>query len=178
MPIPLRWYCASLHRHHERDAFAHLRRMGFESCIPLVEIERKRSGRTSRVHSPTFPGYGFVRFAVDRPGWQAVWTVPYVKAILGQGADKPTPVPDALVDALMRLKPQDDPRKVPGLTVREGDTVEFTEGAWTDHRGLCIVSETRRAQIAVEIFGRLTKVEADPSILRVVRAAQEGKAAP
>jgi len=176
MSIPLRWYCASLHRHHERDAFAHLRRMGFESCIPLVLREKKRSGRTSFVHSPTFPGYGFVRFATDKAGWQAVWTVPYVKAILGQGADKPTPVPDNLVDAITAMKPQDDPRKLPCL-INEGDEVEFLDGAWTDHRGVCLVPDNRRAQIAVEIFGRITRVEADVSSLRVVRSASEGKAA-
>jgi transcriptional antiterminator RfaH len=170
MPISLRWYCAQLQRHHEADAFRHLHWAGIEAFIPLTPVERTHARKRRIVMAPLLPGYGFVRFDIDRSGWQKVWRTQFVKAIIGASGDKPTPVADGIIQALKGLKPGSDPRP---LLIPEGATVAFNDGPWSDHRGICIMSDDKRALIAVELFGRITKLETDPQNLRVIRL--EGK---
>jgi len=120
--------------------------------------------------APSLPGYGFVRLDVGRPGWQGAWRVPYVVRLIGPEADHPTPIPDRVVDGLRSLPRGGDPRPVlvPAL-VPVGARVRFTEGAWANHQGECILSDARRADIAVAIFGRLTTIGVtDPRTLEVV----------
>lgn len=169
MPIAIRWYCVQLHRRREAEAWNNLRLRGYEAYVPLTRVERRHARQVWIVDAPMLPGYGFVRLDLRRPGWQGVWRAPGIIRILGTNPESPEPVPDALIAALRTLPEGADPR--PALTtalVPEGASVTFSEGAWANHQGVCILSDEKRALIAVSIFGRLSHVEvSDQRQLRI-----------
>ena len=63
---PLAWYCARTKPKHEQIAAANVRkRLNLEVFHPQLRIERATRRGVVRVIEPLFPGYIFVRCAIE-----------------------------------------------------------------------------------------------------------------
>jgi transcription antitermination factor NusG len=151
-------WCAVYTRHqHEKTISTLLESKGFEVFLPLHESTRKWKDRTKVLSLPLFPGYVFVRGAIERR--LPVLTTPGVHMILSQG-ERIATVPEEEIDAIRRTV-EGKFRVEPHPYLRCGERVkvvrgslEGVEGVLTRRKNLCrlILSVDMLAQsVAVEI---------------------------
>jgi len=138
---------------------------------PLVIVERRHGRKSEIVPASMFPGYLFARFSVEQSGWKAIATRPGVRRIFGSHPERPTPVPDAAIKRMMALgydRPiTEDPRTLFD-PIPPGATVEVLDGAWTDHRGVCLWDDGKRARLAMQLFGRELEVQVERHKVRAL----------
>jgi transcriptional antiterminator NusG len=92
--------------------------------------------------------------------WLAVRTTQGVTAFVGAG-DKPTPISQKEVDAIMKFMEMEAPKYKTTFSVSEA--VKITDGPFSDFLGTIesIDEEKGKLKILVSIFGRETPVELD-----------------
>jgi transcription antitermination factor NusG len=73
---------------------------GFESYVPLVELERQWADRRKRVAFPLFPGYVFARFQLGEI--HEILSTPGVVTVVRVNG-YPTPIRDEELDSVRRL---------------------------------------------------------------------------
>jgi transcription antitermination factor NusG len=59
------WYAAYTYGNHEKKAAAEIARRGVESFLPVYRTVRRWSDRRVELEMPLFPGYVFVRLALQ-----------------------------------------------------------------------------------------------------------------
>jgi transcription antitermination factor NusG len=165
-PAP-RWYALSVHARQERAAEAALVERGFEIWLPTRIERRMWSDRIKAVEQALFPGYLFVRTALDaerrvemlkvRQVWDLVGRLPGDRRIAQA-------IPDHEIESLRTVVGADralDP--VSGLVA--GIEVVVGQGALRGARGVVVEAPDGRRRLTVQIgiLGRGVRVvlEAD-----------------
>lgn len=92
-----RWYAAYTCARHEKRVAEQLERRSVESFLPLYETVHRWKNGPARLELPLFPGYVFVRIAVQER--LRVLEVPSVVRLVGFGG-LPTPLPEGEVEAI------------------------------------------------------------------------------
>jgi transcription antitermination factor NusG len=127
-----------------------LERVGVESYLPLVELERKWADRTKRVGFPLFPGYTFARF--PRENLLQVVRTPGLVVVVSENGH-PAPIRDEEMDSVRRFvlgqqetgeAPLPEPWGEPGTPIR------VREGPFKGMRGYLMESRGRR-RVAVKL---------------------------
>jgi transcriptional antiterminator RfaH len=157
-----RWYVAQTHPHAESKASLHLRRQGFDVYLPRYLKQRRHARRIEKVAAPLFPSYLFVGIDLATQRWLAIDSTIGVARLVRHG-DRPAPVPQSIIDALLlrhdadgfvQLQPR--PRFAPG------DKVRVVGGAFCDCLGLYEgMSAHERVTILLELLGRKVRVMLD-----------------
>lgn len=99
------WYAVHTKSRHEDRVFIGLSQKSFQVFLPKIEVWSKRKDRRKKIQIPMFPGYIFVALPnIDNATRLDVLKTFGVVRILGKprGAE-PLPVPDAKIDAIMRI---------------------------------------------------------------------------
>jgi transcriptional antiterminator NusG len=97
---------------------------------------------------------------LDDESWLAVRTTQGVTAFVGAG-NKPTPISDKEVLAIMKFMEQEAPKYKASFSV--GEAVKIVDGPFADFLGSIdsIDEEKGKLKVLVSIFGRETPVELD-----------------
>lgn len=95
------WYAVHTRSRHEKYVHKQLVAASMESFLPLREERRRWKDRWKLVEFPMFPGYLFIHANVSH--LEAVWSVKGVVQVLGDGWERPTPVPDAQIERVQAL---------------------------------------------------------------------------
>src|SRR5438046_2366613 len=112
-----RWYIVHTYSGHENKvAKTLMQRVGsmgfegriFEVLVPTRETIKVRSGKKENVKEKIFPGYILVKMILDDEAWILVRTTPGVTSFVG-AQNKPTPVRDEEVDAIVQFVEQKEP---------------------------------------------------------------------
>lgn len=103
MEESLRWFVAQVKPHADAIACAHLGRRGVQTFAPRLALPRWTARGGAVV--PMFPGYVFVRIALERDFHRVAFS-PGVRRLIGAG-DQPAPLDDRVVDFL-RTRAGDD----------------------------------------------------------------------
>ena len=151
-------WCAIYTRHqHEKTVSEMLQVKGFEVFLPLYESVRRWKDRKKLLSLPLFPGYVFVRGAIERR--LPVLTTPGVHMIISQG-ERVATIPEAEIDAIrrtidgkLRIEPHPFLRCGERVRVVRG-SLEGVEGVLTRKKNLyrLVLSVQMLAQsVAVEI---------------------------
>ena len=136
----------------------------FQVIIPTEdEIEIKDAQRKT-VSRKLFPGYVFVQMVMADDSWYVVRNTPAVTGFAGATSDdraKPTPLPDAEVDQILKQMTSAQPRVNVGFQI--GESVLVTDGPFSDMIGVvdAIDVDKGRVRVLVSMFGRETPVELD-----------------
>jgi len=158
------WFCIQANYRSEQYARSELDQRGFGCLLPLVMVER-RHGRTAKVtEAPMFPGFLFVYLDLAAPGWRNAAHTPGVKRILGPHPERPTPIPERDIRWFLERgydRPIVEDPRVLLPPIEKDASVRILDGIWADHRGVCLWSDGRRAELALTLFGRTTKVTVD-----------------
>ena len=132
----------------------------FQIIVPTRNIVTVKHGKKEEQKEKIFPGYILVRMFLDDMSWLAVRTTQGVTAFVGTG-DKPTPISQKEVDAIMKFMAMEAPKYKTSFSVSEA--VKITDGPFADFLGTIesIDEEKGKLKILVSIFGRETPVELD-----------------
>ena len=135
--------------------------------VPTVKEKRMRSGVLRGVERKLYPGYVFVEMACEDDGsvLENVWFL--VKETSGVGdfigsEGKPTSMPEHDVTQMLAASERaEEQPSLAGLSIKKGDQVKVTDGAFEGYEGEVESVDERRGMVNViiSIFGRMTPVE-------------------
>ncbi len=92
-----------------------------------------------------------------------VRSVPRVMGFIGGTSDRPAPISDKEVDAIMNRLQQVGDKPRPKTLFEPGEMVRVNDGPFADFNGVVeeVDYEKSRLKVSVSIFGRATPVELD-----------------
>lgn len=157
------WYALHTKPHAERQVSTALTARGFETYLPTVRVWRAR--RRQVEEEAFFACYSFVRVSLAEVGLSAITWVPGLRSVVSSEG-RPLPVSPAVIQAIQRHlnhAPVQGSRRI-----EPGDSVTITEGPMRDLEGVFQghLSSMERAQVLINVLGRLTRVEVRESWLR------------
>ena len=136
----------------------------FEVVIPMEDVIEFKGGRKVVAQKKLFPGYLYVRMALDDDSWYVVRNTPGVTGFVGNGA-RPTPLSRKEVEGVLGTGEQEEvgveKKARPRLDFEVGEQVRVTTGPFADFNGVISEIDVPRSKLTVlvNIFGRETPVE-------------------
>jgi transcription antitermination factor NusG len=156
------WYVLWTQSHCERTVCDQLAAHGFETFLPTIRTWSRQRGARKIIALPMFPGYVFVRHAIDKYSYVDILKTRGAVRILGEGWDRLASVPDAEVEALQRIVGTDVP-VFPHPYLREGQPVRITAGPLEGLEGVLVQSKPHKGLlvVSVDLLQRSVAVEVD-----------------
>lgn len=160
-----RWYAAYTRSNHERTAAEQMKRRSIEHFVPTYETVRTWKDRRKRLEMPLFPGYVFVRVAIEER--LSVLVVPGIVRLVGF-ENRPVPVADEEIESLRtivdrRLRPEPHPFLPVGRKVR------IKRGALEGVTGILVRKKGRvRLLISVDLIRQSAAVEVDSADVEAI----------
>lgn len=162
------WYVVWTRSHCEERVTEELATNGFETFFPKAQAWVQRRGKRRRLYAPLFPGYLFVRRAMDANSHAAVLRTRGVVRLLGDGGE-PTPIDGVEIDAVRRLASSGLPLSRRG-PIDRGDRVRVVAGPFAGLEGRFLRSRPHKGLfvIAVTLLRRSVAVEVDAAFVEAV----------
>ena len=134
-----------------------------EILVPTEEIVEVRRGQKVNSERKFFPGYVLVEMDLTDDTWHLVKSTPKVTGFVGGSQNKPTPISQKEVDAILRQVQEGVEKPRPKVLFEMGEAVRVKEGPFTDFHGNVedVNYEKSKLRVSVTIFGRSTPVELD-----------------
>ena len=142
----LRWYAAYIRPRTEAIAASGLEHAGFQVFAPRVRTHHPKRGIAS---APLFPGYLFIRHNLEEYGWPQLNRVPQTLGLV-QFDGIAAPIPDEVIDDLMRRLEETNSTTGFWNTFRASDTVRIRSGRLDSLAQ--VVSEARSPQARVRVL--------------------------
>jgi len=136
----------------------------FDVVIPMEDVIEFKGGRKVVAQKKLFPGYLYVRMALDDDSWYVVRNTPGVTGFVGNGA-RPTPLSRKEVEDVLgtgvKAEAGTEKKVRPRLDFEVGEQVRVTQGPFADFNGAISDIDVARSKLTVlvNIFGRETPVE-------------------
>ena len=137
---------------------------GFEKSVQRALIERiKRSELSEQFGQILVPVEEVVEMEMTDDSWHLVKSTPKVTGFVGGTANRPTPITQKEVDAILRQVQEGVEKPRPKVLFETGEAVRVKEGPFTDFHGNVedVNYEKSKLRVSVTIFGRSTPVELD-----------------
>ena len=131
--------------------------------VPVEEVVEMKNGAKAISERKFFPGYVLVEMEMTDDTWHLVKSTPKVTGFVGGTANKPTPIPQKDVDAILQQVQEGVEKPRPKVLFEMGEAVRVKEGPFTDFHGNVedVNYEKSKLRVSVTIFGRSTPVELD-----------------
>ena len=167
-----RWYVVHAYSGFEKSVLRALReridREGMadlfgQILVPVEEVVDVKNGRRSITERKFFPGYVLVEMEMTDDTWHLVKSTPKVTGFVGGTANRPAPISQREVDAIMQQMQEGVEKPKPKVLFEVGERVRVTDGPFTDFNGSVdeVNYERNKLRVSVQIFGRDTPVELD-----------------
>lgn len=154
------WYVARTKPRREATTAALLEQRGVEIYLPTL-VSRRGSGDRPAAREPLFPGYLFVRLALDSADWLGVRSAPGIGYFLGCGGT-PSPIPDDLVETI-RLRTEAQGSERFRSPYRRGELIVIRHGPFSGLEAVfdgCLTARGR-VRVFLEMVERLVPVALD-----------------
>jgi transcriptional antiterminator NusG len=131
--------------------------------VPVEEVVEMKKGAKAISERKFFPGYVLVEMEMTDQSWHLVKSTPKVTGFVGGTANKPTPISQKDVDAILQQVQEGVEKPRPKVLFESGEAVRIKEGPFTDFHGNVedVNYEKSKLRVSVTIFGRSTPVELD-----------------
>ena len=170
--MSMRWYVVHAYSGQEKSIQAALidriKRSGMadkfgQVLVPTEEVVELKKGQKALSERRFFPGYILVQMDMTDETWHLVKSTPKVTGFVGGTANKPTPITQKEVDAILRQVQEGVEKPRPKVLFEMGEAVRVKEGPFTDFHGNVedVNYEKSKLRVSVTIFGRSTPVELD-----------------
>ena len=170
--MSMRWYVVHAYSGQEKSIQAALvdriKRSGMQDkfgqvLVPTEEVVEMKSGQKAISERRFFPGYILVQMEMTDETWHLVKSTPKVTGFVGGTANRPTPITQKEVDAILRQVQEGVEKPRPKVLFELGEAVRVKEGPFTDFHGNVedVNYEKSKLRVSVRIFGRSTPVELD-----------------
>ncbi len=161
-----RWHALWTRSNCEKLVHDQLTANGFEAFLPVVNVWSRRGGLRHLTHVPLFPGYLFLRHAMDKTSYIAVRKARGLVAVLGERWDRLAAVPDREIEAVQRLLDA----RLPAVAhpyLREGQRVRITRGPLADVEGILLQIKPNKGLlvVSVNLLQRSVAVEVDCTLV-------------
>ena len=129
--------------------------------VPVEEVVDIKNGKRSLTERKFFPGYVLVEMEMSDETWHLVKSTPKVTGFVGGTGNRPSPIPQKEVDAIMQQMQDCIEKPKPKVLFEVGERIRVTEGPFNDFNGNVdeVNYERNRLRVSVQIFGRDTPVE-------------------
>ena len=136
--------------------------------VPTEKVVEVRNKQKRETEQKFFPGYVLVEMEMTDDSWHLVKSTPKVTGFVGGTANKPTPITQKEVDAIMRQVQEGVEKPRPKVLFEMGEAVRVKEGPFTDFNGTVeeVMVDKGKVRVSVSLFGRPTSVELDYLQLR------------
>jgi transcriptional antiterminator NusG len=134
-----------------------------EILVPVEEVVEMKAGQKSISERKFFPGYVLAQMELTDESWHLVKSTPKVTGFVGGSGNKPTPITEKEVAAIMRQIQEGVEKPKPKVLFEVGEGVRVTEGPFNDFHGNVeeVNYDKNKLRVSVLIFGRPTPVELD-----------------
>jgi transcription antitermination factor NusG len=162
LAVEEQWLALWTHSHSEQLVHDQLIAKEFNAFLPLVPVWSRRGGARHLIRKPMFPGYLFVRQALDKAGYIEILKTNGLARILGERWDRPAVVPDAEIDAIRQVLEAGLP-VLSHSYLREGHRVRIMQGPLAGVEGILVHNNLHKGLlvVSVELLQRSVAVEVD-----------------
>ena len=170
------WFVLWTHSHCEQ--LVHDQLAGkFDVFLPTIRTWSRRKGKRRVMSVPMFPGYLFLRHAIDKTSYISILGARGIVRILGDRWDLLAPVPDDEVAAIRRIVESDLPM-MPFPYLREGQRVRIVDGPLTGVEGILVHAKPTKGLLvlSVNLLQRSVAVELDCSQVVPAESGRAGAA--
>lgn len=131
--------------------------------VPVEEVMDIKNGKRSLSERKFFPGYVLVEMEMTDDSWHLVKSTPRVTGFIGGTANRPLPITQREVDAIMQQIQTGGEKPKPKVEFEVGQRIRVNEGPFADFNGVVdeVNYERNKLRVSVQIFGRETPVELD-----------------
>ncbi len=156
------WYALWTHSHCERLVYDQITARGFDAFLPTVDVWSRRAGIRRRIQVPMFPGYLFIRHAMDKTSYIEVRKARGLVGILGESWDRLAAVPDEEIEGVQTMLQARVP-VLPHAYLREGQRVRIAGGPLAGVEGILVRQKpnTGLLVLSVQLLQRSVAVEVD-----------------
>ena len=156
------WYALWTRSHCEQLVYDQLAARGFRPSLPTVDIWSRHGSLRHLTRSPMFPGYLFLRHAMDRRSYLEVRKVRGLVRVLGERWDRLPTVADDEIDAIQRIADARIPA-LPHPYLRDGQRVRIGRGPLADVEGILLRTKPTKGLlvVSVDLLRRSVAVEVD-----------------
>ena len=159
----MKWYVIHTRPRQEERALENLLRQGFQAWLPMLEVEKVRRGKITKLIEPLFSRYLFIHLDQIHSNWSPIRSTLGVSKLVSFG-NQPAAVPDELIQML-----QQEPQRSGQKVLNPGDTVEFTKGPLKGLRGIYEQDDGElRAMVMIELINQSHRVQAHKDVLKPV----------
>ena len=156
------WYVLWTRSYCEQLVYDQLASRSYRLFLPLMEVWSRRRGRRHLIQVPMFPGYLFLRHALDKTSDTDIRKARGLVTILGESWERRAVVPQREIEAIERLVKSELP-VLPHPYLREGQRVRITRGPMADVEGILVRCDSRKGVVvlSVDLLRRSVAVEVD-----------------
>ncbi len=160
------WYALYTRSHCEQLVWGQLEAKGFRLFLPRIDVWSQRAGRRHLISVPMFPGYLFLRHALDKTSYINVRKARGLVRILGESWDKLSIIPNAEIEAIQSVLNSSLPT-MPHPYLREGQRVRITRGPLRGIEGVLVQSKPTKGLLilSIDLLQRSVAVEVDCSVV-------------
>jgi transcription antitermination factor NusG len=158
----VQWHVLWTRSHCEQLVHDQLTAKGFHILLPRTKLWSKQRGGQQLAAVPMFPGYLFIRHAMDKTSYVEVRKARGLVEILGGGWDRLAAVSAPEMTAIEKV----DRARLPALPhpyLRQGHRVRITDGPLVDVEGLLTRVNANKGVLllSVTLLQRSVAVEVD-----------------
>jgi transcription termination/antitermination protein NusG len=163
---PPQWYALYTRSHCEQLVYDQLIARGFSIFLPKMDVWSRRGGIRHRIPTPMFPGYLFLRHAMDKISFIEVCKARGLVRILGERWDRLSVVPEGEIEAIQRVLRAELP-VISHPYLREGQRVRITDGPLMGVEGILVQSKPSKGLLvlSIELLRRSIAVEVDATVV-------------
>ena len=131
--------------------------------VPVEEVVDIKNGKRTLSERKFFPGYVLAEMEMTDDSWHLVKSTPRVTGFIGGTANRPLPITQREVDAIMQQIQTGGEKPKPKVQFEVGQRIRVNEGPFADFHGVVdeVNYERNKLKVSVQIFGRETPVELD-----------------
>jgi transcription antitermination factor NusG len=161
-----KWHALWTRSHFEQIVHDQLQAKTFEMFLPKINIWSRRGGLRCLTQVPLFPGYLFIRRAVDKRSYNEICKTRGLVRILGERWDRLASIPEKEIEGIKKVL---DSRlhAVPHAYVREGQRVRISRGPLKDVEGILLKIKPEKGLfvVSVDLLQRSVAVEIDCTLI-------------
>ena len=168
--MAMRWYVvhaySGFEKSVERSLLERIERAGMKDrfgdiLVPVEKVVELKGGQKRNAERKFFPGYVLVQMEMDDDTWHLVKSTPKVTGFVGGTANKPAPISEKEVEAIMEQMREGVEKPKPKVLFEVGEVVRVIEGPFSDFNGSVeeVNYDKSKLRVSVMIFGRATPVE-------------------
>jgi transcription antitermination factor NusG len=167
------WHVLSTRSQWEQQVHDHLACEGFDVYLPRTRHWTAPDGAQRLCGAPLFPGFLFLKHALDRGSYETIRRTRGLIAVLGNGWERAAVLPDSEMLAIRRLVDSGIPSQ-PHAFLRAGQRVRVSRGALAGIEGILARSRPEKEGLFVlsfPVLQRSVAVELDRAVVEPIGPA-------